>query len=192
MKAGVDTLMAPVNNPLLLAGIHLAEDRTGQGIILVDTPGINVDDNAQARRDAEKVIEQSKRNGATFCLIHHGSAEQLVNKNKRTIERLPDYLSMIRSQGMIPGLSAHMPELIIYSDMNEYDVQTYVQLYKLHGIFDASRSRIYPQGYLERKKASYDDQIDGSRPCNTIRRVEFCLEYDPAVRYGNRWLHDAA
>ena len=58
LKAGVDTLMAPVNNPLLLAGIHLAEDRTGQGIILVDTPGINVDDNAQARRDAEKVIEQ--------------------------------------------------------------------------------------------------------------------------------------
>ena len=34
---------------------------------------------------------------------------------------------------MIPGLPAHMPELIIYSDMNEYDVQTYVQLYNCMG-----------------------------------------------------------
>jgi hypothetical protein len=133
LRAGVDTLMAPVNNPLLLAGIHLAEDRTGQGIILVDTPAVNVDDSREARIDAEKVIQQSRRNGATFCLIHHGSAEQLINKNKKTIERLPDYLAMIRSQGMIPGLSAHMPELIIYSDMNEYDVQTYVQLYNCLG-----------------------------------------------------------
>ena len=26
-------------------------------------------------------------------------------------------------------LSAHMPELVVYSDMNEYDIQTYIQLY---------------------------------------------------------------
>ena len=29
---------------------------------------------------------------------------------------------------MVPGLSAHMPELIIYSDENDNDVQTYVPL----------------------------------------------------------------
>jgi hypothetical protein len=34
---------------------------------------------------------------------------------------------------MIPGLSAHMPELILYSDANEYDVQTYIQLYNPMG-----------------------------------------------------------
>jgi hypothetical protein len=40
---------------------------------------------------------------------------------------------MIRDAGMIPGLSAHMPELIIYSDQNGYDVETYIQLYNCMG-----------------------------------------------------------
>ncbi len=134
LHAGVDTLMAPVNSsPLLIDGIKTAEDRTGQKIILVDTPAINVDDNAQARREAEMTIARSQQAGATFCLIHHSSAEQLVNKNKRTIDRLPDYLQMIRDHGMIPGLSAHMPELILYSDANGYDVQTYIQIYNCLG-----------------------------------------------------------
>ena len=39
---------------------------------------------------------------------------------------------MIRDHGST-GLSAHMPELIIYSDENEYDVQTHVQLYNCMG-----------------------------------------------------------
>ena len=49
------------------------------------------------------------------------------------MDRLPDYLYMIRENGMIPGLSAHMPELIMYSDENEYDVQSYVQLFNCMG-----------------------------------------------------------
>ena len=40
---------------------------------------------------------------------------------------------MIRDRGMIPGLSAHMPELVLYSDKNEYDVQTYIQIYNCMG-----------------------------------------------------------
>ena len=46
---------------------------------------------------------------------------------------MPDYMDMIRQHGMIPGLSAHMPELIQYSDDNEYDVQTYIQIYNCMG-----------------------------------------------------------
>jgi len=40
---------------------------------------------------------------------------------------------MIRDNGMIPGLSAHMPELIIFSDEQDYDVQTYIQIYNCMG-----------------------------------------------------------
>ena len=43
------------------------------------------------------------------------------------------YTDMIRQRGMLPGLSAHMPELIVYSDLNEYDVETYIQLYNCMG-----------------------------------------------------------
>ena len=40
---------------------------------------------------------------------------------------------MIRELGMVPGLSAHMPELIQYADLNEYDVETYVQIFNCMG-----------------------------------------------------------
>ena len=105
----------------------------GRGMTLIDTPILNVDDNPAARAEAEATVKQSAANGAKFCLIHHTSAEQLVNKNKRTMARLDDYTKMIRDAGMIPGLSAHMPELIVYSDENGYDVETYIQLYNCMG-----------------------------------------------------------
>ena len=134
LEKGVDTIMGPLfNSPHVLNEIKRAEDHVGRKIIIVDTPPVNVDDTAAARREAEAIISKSKKAGATFCLIHHSSVEQLVNKNKKTIDRLPDYLSMIRGQGLIPGLSAHMPELIVYSDTNGYDVETYIQLYNCMG-----------------------------------------------------------
>ena len=34
---------------------------------------------------------------------------------------------------MIPGLSAHMPEIVVYSDENDYDVETYIQIYNSMG-----------------------------------------------------------
>ncbi|MGI6705637.1 MAG: hypothetical protein ACOX6S_05065 [Clostridia bacterium] len=134
LESGVDTIMGPFTpNPHLVDGMKMAEDRTGKKMIIVDTPIINVDDNANARKEAEQVIAASKKIGATLCLPHHSSVEQLVNKNRQIIDRLPDYLAMIRDQGMIPGLSCHMPELVVYSDLNEYDVETYIQIYNCMG-----------------------------------------------------------
>ncbi|WP_026485872.1 P-loop NTPase family protein [Caldanaerobius polysaccharolyticus] len=134
LNSGVDTIMGPfAGNRQLIDAVRAAEDRMGKKMIIIDTPIINVDDNAMARKEAEEVIALSKRIGATFCLPHHTSVEQLVNKNKKTIERLPDYLKMIRDHDMIPGLSCHMPELIVYSDLNGYDVETYIQIYNCAG-----------------------------------------------------------
>ena len=134
LRAGVDSIMGPfAGKDDLLAAIKMAEDRVGRKLILIDTPIMNVDDTAAARAEAAKTVAESKRLGATFCFPHHSSAEQLVNKNKQAIERLPDYLKMIRDQGMVPGLSAHMPELVLYSDQNGYDVETYIQIYNSAG-----------------------------------------------------------
>ena len=131
---GVDAVMGPAAaHPVLADGIKLAEDKLGSKIILIDTPIINVDDNETARREAEAAIKACKDVGATFCLPHHSSVEQLVNKNTESIPRLPDYLQMVREHDMIPGLSAHMPELIVYSDANNYDVETYIQIYNCMG-----------------------------------------------------------
>ena len=134
LKAGVDTMMAPFASlPHIVRAVRETEDKTGKKIILVDTPILNVDDNPAARQEAEAMIRKSRELGASFCLIHHSSAEQLVNKNTRTIQRLDDYTRMIRDAGLIPGLSAHMPELVVYSDENGYDVETYIQIYNCMG-----------------------------------------------------------
>ncbi len=134
LEHGVDTIMAPFAlAPMLVEAIHETEQRTGKHIIMVDTPHVNVDDTPAARKEAEAAFKKSKENGAEICLIHHASAEKLVNKNKAAIERIGDYTSMIREQGLIPGLSAHMPELVTYSDENGYDVETYIQIYNPMG-----------------------------------------------------------
>ena len=134
LDEGVDTIMGPLQQERVMQeAVKEAQDRTGKKMILIDTPIINVDDNEAARREARATIHRSKECGATFCLLHHSSAEQLVNKNLHRILRLEDYTDMIRQEGMIPGLSAHMPELITYSDDNGYDVETYIQIYNCMG-----------------------------------------------------------
>ena len=134
LSHGVDTMMAPFGQtPAILEAVRRAEQKHGRGMILIDTPMINVDDNPNACREAEAAIRRSREMGAQFCLLHHSSAEQLVNKNKHEITRLDDYTKMIRDAGLIPGLSAHMPELVVYSDEQGYDVETYIQIYNCMG-----------------------------------------------------------
>ena len=134
LDRGVDTIMGMLQQEKLMQdAVNIAQERTGRKMIVIDTPIINVDDNEAARRDARRTIRRSREAGATFCFLHHSSAEQLVNKNRHEITRLSDYTDMIRQEGLIPGLSAHMPELILYSDEQGYDVETYIQIYNCMG-----------------------------------------------------------
>lgn len=134
LSHGVDTIMSLFEQtPAILEAVRRVEQKSGKEIIRIDTPIINVDDNPAARREAEATIRRSREMGAKFCLLHHSCVEQLVDKNQRKIHRLDDYTKMIRDAGMIPGLSAHMPELVVYSDENGYDVETYIQIYNCMG-----------------------------------------------------------
>ena len=117
----------------LLDAVHLAEERTGKQMILIDEPVINMEDSAAGRHEAERVIKGCAARGSTFCLPLHSCVEELLNRHTHTIDRLPDYLDMIRQAGMIPGLSAHMPEVVQYADENEYDVETYIQIFNCMG-----------------------------------------------------------
>lgn len=131
---GIDTIMGPISqNPIMLEAIKYAEAERGHKFIIIDTPIINVSDSDSARAEAASAIRKSAEIGSAFCLIHHSSVEKLVNRITETIDRLDDYTAMIRTEGMKPGLSAHMPELIVYSDANNYDVETYVQIYNCLG-----------------------------------------------------------
>jgi hypothetical protein len=134
LQYGIDAWMSPFSSyPAALDKVKAIQDKIGKKLILIDTPFVNVDDNAAARRKTEAIIKTSAEIGSAFCLLHHSSCEQLVNKNTKTLDRLPDYTDMIRQAGLIPGLSAHMPEIIQYSDLNGYDVETYIQLFNCVG-----------------------------------------------------------
>ena len=131
---GIDAVLGLGDaDPNLEKAIALAEERTGKKMILMDEPVLNVDDTAMARAEAKAAIRRCAERGATFCLPLHSCIEQLLNKNTETIDRLPDYLYMIREAGMIPGLSAHMPEVVQYADLNGYDAETYIQIYNCMG-----------------------------------------------------------
>ncbi|MBE6928843.1 MAG: hypothetical protein E7463_01065 [Ruminococcaceae bacterium] len=132
---GIDAMMAPFkeDTPLMTA-IRNVQERRGQKIIMIDTPIIrDMSNTREAYAIAEAQIKESARLGSDFCLLHHGSAEKLVSKLDGTMNRLPDYLYMMREAGMRTGLSAHMPELVLYSDANDYDVDTYIQIYNCMG-----------------------------------------------------------
>ena len=131
---GIDAVMGPFEpDGALLLGVRMAGERAGRPMTIIDTPIVDVTDSAAGRAAARARIERSAKMGASICQLHHSCVEQLVNKHRGTIERLPDYLDMIRQAGLVPGLSAHMPELIVYSDRNGYDVQTYIQIYNCAG-----------------------------------------------------------
>ena len=132
---GVDAIMGPISTAedYFIDALKITEEKRGVEIIKIDTPTINVDDNDSARKEARDLIERGAKLGCKFCLPHHTRVEQLVDKNKEEIRRINDYLTMIRDAGMVPGFSAHMPEIILYSDQNGYDVETYIQLFNCLG-----------------------------------------------------------
>jgi len=134
LDRGVDAIMGPISTTKRgYDAIKYAEEKLGKKIIIIDTPNLNVDDTPEARAEARQAIKRSAEIGSTFSLVFHSAVEQLVNKNLKQIPRLSDYLYMIREEGMIPGLSAHMPEIVTYSDANEYDVETYIQIFNCMG-----------------------------------------------------------
>ena len=134
LEYGVDTIIGLiVETPFLVDGIKLAQDRKGKKVNCIQLGIFDVSDTAQARKEADAYMKRCKDIGCDIFMPLHNRVEELLNKHTKKIDRINDYLEMIRSNDMIPGLSAHMPEVIQYADENEYDVETYIQIYNAIG-----------------------------------------------------------
>ena len=114
-------------------GIRLAEQRSGKKVHVIELAVFSTDDTEEGRKGARDFIDLCAKSGIEVCMPLHYVVENLVDKGKRRIDRIEDYLYMIREAGMIPGLSAHMPEIIEYADENEYDVESYIQIFNAFG-----------------------------------------------------------
>ena len=133
MNAGIDTLIGLIEHPGMKEAITEAEQRTGRKVIVISTPGFNTGDSEQARGEAERVIENNARLGASFCLPHTSTTDPLVDSRIRKIRDMEIYCRLIRKHGMLPGLSTHLPESIVFADESGLDVATYISIYNAAG-----------------------------------------------------------
>ncbi len=132
LEFGVDAVLGPTS-PLLMEGIQEAEQRTGQKITLILTPMFNVRPGGPADQEPEPVIAQCKKIGATFCMPHQQVTDALLDRTTRSIRGIEKISALIRQYEMVPGLSTHLPETVVFCDENNYDIESYLQIYNAAG-----------------------------------------------------------
>jgi hypothetical protein len=133
-RAGVDCVYGVGHDrPLLLDAIKETEDRTGRGIKTVALITIDTGDTQEAVDNNARLMDLQTEYGATFFLPHGSSTDALLDMRGRRINHMARYCAMIRERGMLPGLSTHTPEAVVYADETDLDVATYIQIYNAAG-----------------------------------------------------------
>lgn len=132
LEHGIDAVMGPLSQHLE-DSVRDAEQRSGKQIIRIYTPAFDLSPDAESKDTPEAAFDQCADYGATFCLPHQCVTDALVDRRSGVIRDLDRYTGMIRERGMIPGLSTHMPESIVYADKMDADVETYIQIYNSLG-----------------------------------------------------------
>ena len=132
LDRGIDAVMGPLH-PHLEESIRDAEQRAGQNITRVCTPIFDLEPDSVSATGPAKVLDQCAAYNATFCMPHQCVTDALLDRRAGTIRDLDLYTRMIRERGMIPGLSTHMPETVIYADNMNADIETYIQIYNSAG-----------------------------------------------------------
>jgi hypothetical protein len=121
----------------LADAISEAEDRTGVQAIRISTPAFPVTPATPTdgfdKGEVARILDEQVKYGSHICMPHTSTTDSLVDRCTRRLRRIEDILVPIRERGMIPGLSTHMPEAIIYADETGIDVETYISLYNSMG-----------------------------------------------------------
>jgi len=132
LEYGINAVMGPLS-PHLDDSIREVEQKTGERIIRIYTPAFDLNPDAAPSERAEAILDRCAGMGATFCMPHQCVTDALVDRRAGVIRDLEMYTRMIRERGMLPGLSTHMPETVIYADKMNADVETYIQIYNSAG-----------------------------------------------------------
>jgi hypothetical protein len=133
-RAGVDTIYGVRPESVHLEeAVKDAEDRTGVRCIKMGTPHFKLDGSTASMDHNARVLDGFAKIGCSVCLPHQATTDALLDRTVRRIRDMDRYAVMIRERGMIPGLSTHMPETIVYTDETNLDVGTYIQIYNAAG-----------------------------------------------------------
>ena len=137
LNAGVDTMMGNISAEPMYDAVKDAEDRTGVKCIIVSTPGFPVNPDVLTKGWDEtavaKILDNEVKHGCSICMPHQSTTDCLVDRVLRKIRGMDRIAAMTRERGMIPGLSCHMPEAIVYADETGLDVETYISMFNSMG-----------------------------------------------------------
>jgi hypothetical protein len=97
------------------------------------TPSFNIVPGGPKEREPEAAFDECVKLNATFCLPHQCVTDALLDRMHGEIRDIGKYSAMIRERGMIPGLSTHMPEAVIYADRQDADIESYIQIFNAAG-----------------------------------------------------------
>jgi hypothetical protein len=137
LKAGVDTIMCPHTKTCMFEAIKEAEQRVGSKAIIISTPSFTT--TARTPFDgfdvpeAERILDDLVAKGVSICMPHTSTTDVMVDKCTREIRKMDTLCRLIRERGMIPGLSTHIPETVVYADETGLDVETYIQPFNTMG-----------------------------------------------------------
>jgi hypothetical protein len=132
VELGIDAVMGPALHHLDEA-VREAEQRAGRPILRVYTPWFELNPAGEALANAARAFDECAAMRAAFCLPHQSVTDALVDKRAGIIRDIDQYTRLIRERGMLPGLSTHMPETVVYTDKAGADVETYIQIYNAAG-----------------------------------------------------------
>ena len=142
-RAGVDTLIGPFQGSMLPKSVDLpaaikeAEDRTGVEAIIISTPMFPTTPETPVsgfdRDEVNRILDEECQFGAKILMPHTCTTDAVLDRCTRRIRKMDDLCREIRDRGMIPGLSTHLPESVVYADESGLDVETYTVIYNAAG-----------------------------------------------------------
>ena len=137
LDAGVDAVMGFGRNELLQAGVEEAQQRTGRRCIIVSTPSLPHDrSTAKNGFDMDaicRILDAEVECGATFCMPHTSTTDDMVDNCAREVRHMAPVFAEMRKRGLIPGLSTHLPQTIVFADETGLDAETHIAIYNAMG-----------------------------------------------------------
>jgi len=137
LKAGVDTIMCPHTKTCMFDAIKEAEQRTGHKMIIISTPSFPTTKRTPFDgfdvSETERILDEEAAKGVSICMPHTSTTDLMVDRCTREVRQMDNLCRLIRDRGMIPGLSTHIPETVVYADETGLDVETYIQPFNYMG-----------------------------------------------------------
>lgn len=136
-NAGVDTVMGFIQLEKMRLAIDEVQQRTGVRAIVVSTPWFQANPRTPVdgfdMDEANRILDAEVEGGTTFCLPHSSVVDVMLDCCTRELRKIDQLCAAMRERGLIPGLSTHRPESILYADESGLDVETYISIFNAMG-----------------------------------------------------------